>query len=365
MYGVFCREQARAVARREDVAVLTWRLDSTLRSPFRVDSAQEDGLHTFRVRFARGRVPRSTFAFKLAGCLAAVARLRRGGWWPDVIHAHEYVAGPVALTVGALTRAPVVVSEHYSGFALGTLPAREQRRARWAFEHAGVVCPVSRNLAEHIGALAPAARLEPVPNVVDTDVFVRPHTWPSSATPRLVTVGSLVEIKGHRHLVEALGRLRRAGRDLTLDVIGDGPLRPQLEALARTSGVDDLIAFHGTKSKAEVAAALGRADAFVLPSLWENLPCAMLEAMATGLPVVATAVGGVPEIVGPPQGILVTPGSSEALADAISALVDRIGDYDRVGLRAKAVDGFGYEAIARRWASVYRSIDGIGERVPA
>ena len=232
LYGVFCREQARAVARREDVAVLTWRLDPTLRVPFCVDVAHEDGLRTLRVRFARGRIPRSTFVFKLTGSLVALARLSRGGWWPDVIHAHEYVAGPVALTLGALTRAPVVVSEHYSGFALGTLPARERRRARWAFERARVVCPVSRDLAEHIRALAPAAKLNPVPNVVDTDVFVPGPTASPGDTPRLVTIGSLVEIKGHRYLVKAVGNLRRAGRDVSLDVIGDGPLRSE----ARSAG---------------------------------------------------------------------------------------------------------------------------------
>jgi glycosyltransferase involved in cell wall biosynthesis len=354
VYGVFCREQARAVGRLLDVAVLTWRFDSTLRVPFRLEVSDEEGLRTFRVRHAHARVPKGAFGCKLAGCLMALATLRRHGWAPDVIHAHQYVAGPVALSLGALIRAPVVFSEHYSGF--GSLPERERRRAKWAFERASLVCPVSEELTAHVRALAPAAKLESVPNVVDTDVFVSDGAERRNAPPRLVTVASLIERKGHRHLIAALAGLRQAGRSLPLDVIGDGPLRPELEALARSLRVDDLVTFHGAKEKADVAAALRRADVFVLASLWENLPCVMLEAMSTGLPIVATRVGGVPEVVDPGQGILVVPGSADALADGLGEIVSNLADYDREQLRAKAVSGFGYSAIARRWADVYASV---------
>ncbi len=351
VYGVFCREQARAVARILDVAVLTWRLDPALRVPFQLEVADEDGLRTVRVRHAHARVRYGTFGCKLAGSLLALARLRADGWTPDVIHAHQYVAGPVALSLGALTRAPVVFSEHYSGF--GSLPERERQRARWAFERASIVCPVSEELAAHVRTVAPGARLEPVPNVVDTDIFApcaarRPH-----AQTRLVTVGSLIERKGHRHLLGALARLRRGGRSLTLDVIGDGPLRSELEALARSIGVDDVVRFHGEKPKEDVAAAMRRADLFVLASLWENLPCVVLEAMSTGLPIVATYVGGIPEVLGADQGVLVAPGSSDALVEGLGEALGKVAGYDRDRLREKAVAGFGYAAIAQRWARVY------------
>ena len=81
--------------------------------------------------------------------------------------------------------------------------------------------------------------------------------------------------------------------------------------------MDDLIHFHGLRHKEGVAAALREADVFVLASLWETLSCALLEAMSTGLPIVATRVGGVPEVVGRREGILVAPGSSEALAGGL------------------------------------------------
>ena len=350
-FGTFCREQAHAVAGVADVAVLTWRADPTLRAvPAR--------------GVARGR------AVDLAGALcplvaaegglrvqarrllSALSRLARLGWTPDVIHAHEYDAGPLALTLGMIARAPVIISEHWSGFAVGALSDGQRRRAKRVFERAQLVCPVSHELAGRLSSLAPRAAIEAVPNVVDTDVFVFEDRGGRTAAPRLVTVGSLV-IKAHRNLVLAIGALRRAGLHVPLDIVGDGPLRGELERLAAETGVDHLVTFHGALPKAEIAAALRRADVFVLPSLWENLPCALLEGMATGLPVVATRVGGVAEVVGPEAGVLVSPDSPDALADGIATAIERLPGHDARRVREQVVARFGYAAVAERWRRLY------------
>jgi glycosyltransferase involved in cell wall biosynthesis len=354
--GVFCKEQAHAVAATDDVTVLAWRPERGLRAPFQIGVGHEDGLRTIRLRHANTRVPRSGFACKVAGLLAIVARLRRAHWRPDVVHAHEYTAAPVAFLLGAMTRAPVIFSEHYSGFALGALDGGEMRRARWAFEHAQMVCPVSASLARHIQVLTPGAAVEPVPNSVDTDVFVPNPVRRVARPPRLITVGSLKEVKGHRHLIEALAELRQRHQPLHLDVIGDGPLRSELEALAIRLAVDDLIAFHGAKAKGEVATALQQADVFVLPSLWETLSCALLEALSAGLPVVATNVGGIPEFVTEREGRLVTPGSAGALAAGILEVAESLERYDPHQLRATATARFSRQAVARQWAEVYASV---------
>jgi glycosyltransferase involved in cell wall biosynthesis len=356
LFGVFCREQARAVAEPHDVVVLTWSVDPTLRVPYRLEIADEEGLLTYRVRFARPRGGKAGFGFKLLGCIQALIRLRRVGWIPDVIHAHEYAAASTAVPLGALMGAPVVVSEHYSGFALGSLTASARRRARWGFEHAALVCPVSENLARHIGAVAPRARLEAVPNVVDTDTFRPAEDRRPGSSPRLVTVGSLVEIKGHRHLIGALSELRAQGHDVLLTIVGDGPLRATLERHADDLGVRDLVVFAGVMDKPAVAASLREADVFVLPSLWENMPCAVLEALSTGLPVVATRVGGLCEVVGPREGLLVPASSPEALADGLGRMLKNRAEYEAGHLRALAVARFGYAAIAHRWTHLYTTL---------
>jgi glycosyltransferase involved in cell wall biosynthesis len=99
-----------------------------------------------------------------------------------------------------------------------------------------------------------------------------------------------------------------------------------------------------------------RAHFFVLPSLWENAPHVLLEAMACGLPVVATDVGGVAEIVGEDAGVLVPPGDPAALAEAIAVMCERHDSYDAQALARRAEERYGYEAVAREWTEVYDAL---------
>ena len=353
-FGNFCREQARAVGDVHDVVVLAWRADQSVRFPFRIDERREQGILTFRLRFGHTRLPKVDGLLKLAGCIVVLLRLRRRGWRPDVIHAHEYVAGAPALLLGRLLRVPVVVSEHYSGFALGLVPDAERRRARSVFERAAAVCPVSGDLARRLQQLAPAARVEAVPNVVDADVFrpARTETRGTNGSLRLVTVGALVDVKDHRRLIEAMPALLQR-RAVTLDVVGDGPLLGELEELARSLGVDDSVRFLGRRAKDAVAEALRGSDVFVLPSRWENMPCALLEALACGLPAVASRVGGVPEVVDESNGVVFEAGSAQALADGVETVAARLDRYDREKIADAVRARYGYPAIGRRWSEVY------------
>ncbi len=140
---------------------------------------------------------------------------------------------------------------------------------------------------------------------------------------RLATVLRLDPIKGVRVLIDALAALSDSGRDLEAVIIGDGPLRAELEAEAADRGLGDAIRFAGYLSQDAVAEELRRADIFVLPSFAEGVPVVLMEAMASGLPVVATQVGGVSELVDHQEsGLLTPPGDIAALIDALARLID-------------------------------------------
>ena len=118
-------------------------------------------------------------------------------------------------------------------------------------------------------------------------------------------------------LLLALARLRRAGVDATLDMVGDGPLGPRLKRLADRLGLGPAVQFHGRCE--DVPARMAQATLLVLPSAFEGLPLVVLEAMAAGLPVVATRIGGTTEALGPDHPWLTPPGDSRALAAALAA----------------------------------------------
>jgi len=371
VFGSFCREQALALATRHDVVVLA---SEAVRSPdfaaFQLaDSVEPGGLRTFRLRYRRPRFRPAAMGFQLAGMLAALVRLRRAGWRPQVVHAHVYSAGPPALVLGALSRAPVVITEHFTGFQRGLITGYDRLTARVAFHLADLVAPVSEDLATHVRALAPGTAIEVVGNVVDTEVFHPPPDplpQPSAVGGRLLTVAAMAEKKGHRHLLEALASMPAGARPV-LELVGDGELRADLEARAQALGLGESVRFRGELPKEEVAALMRRVHVFVLPSLFENLPCVLIEAMASGLPCVATAVGGVPELLGE-HGLLCPPGDPPALARAIAGALDALGQRDQQAvatapawadaqsLARETRERFVYEAFARRWTGIYERL---------
>jgi len=360
--GVFCREQARVVARDHDVVVLA--SDAVVAPPFWVfelSDRVEGDLRTLRLRYRRPRFRPAAMACQLAGMLAALRRLRRQGWSPELIHAHVYSAGLPAVILGWVTGAPVVVSEHYTGFQRGLITGYDRFTARLAFRYADLVAPVSQDLARYVGALEPRARIQAVDNVVDTGVFhPGPHAGapPPGRPPRLLTVAALAEKKGHADLLEALARLAAEGSDATLDLVGDGELRLALEARSRQLGLAARVRFHGQRLPAEVAELMRQADLFVLPSHFENSPVVLIEAMASGLPAVATSVGGVPELAeAAPAGLwLAPPGDPAGLAKTIAHGLAQRGRVDPAALAAAARTRFGCEKIGATWNQIYQEL---------
>jgi glycosyltransferase involved in cell wall biosynthesis len=138
---------------------------------------------------------------------------------------------------------------------------------------------------------------------------------------RLLAVGRLEEEKGHRYLLEAVAALGERGEEVELELVGDGSARGRLTEQARRLGIADRVEFRGSVGQDLLHRHYAAADVFCLPSLGEGVPVVLMEAMAMGLPVVATRVGGVPELVGDgAHGILVAPTEVGELVEAIAAL---------------------------------------------
>lgn len=200
---------------------------------------------------------------------------------------------------------------------------------------------------------------------IDTTFFAPPATPRDGADDgalRLVAVGRLVEKKGFLDAVDAVAQLVADGRDVTLDILGEGPERPKLEDRIARVGIGGKVRLHGVARRDQVLAALHAADIALAPSVTAasgdaDAPVNTLkEAMATGLPVVATRHGGIPELVIPGEnGALVPERDPTALARAIADLADRRSDWARLGKagRRKVVSEYAREAIVRRMLETY------------
>lgn len=184
----------------------------------------------------------------------------------------------------------------------------------------------NRDLLE--GLLDPAIPVELVHCGIDTAAYeFRPRPLPATGPIRALCVASLQEYKGHRYLLEALTVGGPAVSRVELDLIGDGPLRAELVALASRAGIADRVRFRGACPESDVAAALAATDLFVLPSVVatdgqkEGLPVALMESLASGAPTVSTRLSGIGEIVMDGRtGLLCRPGDPGDLAGAIEQL---------------------------------------------
>ena len=273
------------------------------------------------------RVPWFVLAvYVLGGIFRVLAVVRRQG--PRLIYAHWVLpAGFIGALVSAWTGVPLVVHAH------GSDVHRHSRRgvgrwvARWTLARARLVLAVSRDMERRIVDRlgVPAARVRRISMGVDGGLFRPEAAAKSSNGPRLemLYVGDLDPCKGILSLARFVAESSRLEGVTSLHVVGDGVLRDELEALAAAHR--DTVVLHGRASQEDVAALMRhRADLLVLPSRGEGAPLAVMEALASGLPVLASPVGGIPDLVRDGEtGWLVPP---EDFCDRIGALVDRPQD---------------------------------------
>lgn len=289
---------------------------------------------------------------------AVVPRLRRAllDAVPDVVHTHLHALKYV-VAAGFIGRHPAVFH------TLHNLAERELERPSrilhgLAFRAGVAPVAIGEAVAESVRRTYRMPPRATIPNgIVVADFAARDGVRASirselglGATPALLTVGRLNPQKNHAGLLAALARTHT---EAVLLVAGDGALRPALEARAAELGLRDRVRWLGVRT--DVADLLAAADLFVLASDWEGNPLVVMEAMAAGRPVVATAVGCVPELVPAEAGILVPPGDALALARALDLVLGDPARLSELGLAARrsAIARFDAVVMARAYAKLF------------
>ena len=274
----------------------------------------------------------------------------------DVLHVHFYASARYFPLVKKRLRIPYVVTEHSTALTLESpdkkITKRGIRIASTVYREAAVVMPVSQSLLRAIKKLGLRGRFQVVSNPVDASLFRPSGNREPNEYVELVTVARLARVKAIDVLLHAVADLQ-ADLPARLTVIGSGPLEDELKRLRTELGLDDVVDFLGRRSREEIADHLNNSDIFVLASRAENLPVALIEALMSGLPVVATAVGGIPELVPPDRGRLVDKDDPVGLASALEATITELPTHDRVAAAKDALEKYSMEATGLALETVY------------
>jgi sugar transferase (PEP-CTERM/EpsH1 system associated) len=338
-----------------DPAVVRGSICSTTPADDHMRNLVDPRVPVFELRRREGNDPRLVWA------LYRLLRRER----PDIVHTHAWGTLLEGIVAARLARVPAVVhGEH------GTLQlqSRQLKAQRWAWLHADRILSVSSRLAERMSQEigVPLERIHVIRNGVNLERFQGAPTLSARSTFGLPAdidlvigaVGRLVDVKNHAGLVDAVVELRARGRRVAVVIAGDGPLRPQLEAQIAQHGLEDHVRLLG--HRADVEAVLGGLDVFVQSSSSEGMSNTILEAMAAGLPVVATHVGGADEmVVDGETGVLVPARDAVALANALDRLAEAATRraMGRAG-RARALAQFSLDRMIESYQSFYCEMAG-------
>jgi glycosyltransferase involved in cell wall biosynthesis len=320
----------------------------------------EDGIATRRLHGWNPGVRHAPGGRLWAALTASLAQqwIRHEGL-PDVIHAHNALwAGVAARAISGATGVPYVITEHSSQVLMEETSRAQRRGAIMAWRDAATVVAVSRPLADAV--MRHGIDVEVIPNPVDVEFFVPPTERDQDDATRFVTVANLNTNKAVDVLVQAFAEIAPTRPGARLDIVGDGPERTTLTQLARALAVGDRVTFHGARPRAEIRSLLWRSSCFVSTSRNETFGVAIAEALATGLPVIATRSGGPEDLLADGIGCLVPRDDRAAIAAAMRDFVTptpatRARARDRIVKRcAPSVVADRYSALFRRGLSSTR-----------
>jgi len=298
----------------------------------REDELSNSGVHVVELGFRPRSSGWRSYVVNFRALARLVMFLRRER--PQVFQAFLFAAYVIAAPAARLARVPVLVAGRRSlgYFKKGNRLALAVERiaTRWTDFLVANATAIADEVQRDEGV--PAAKISVIPNGMQRCEFepAEPADVPT-LLPVVLCVANLSAHKGHRHLLQACSALQSSGHPCTLVLIGEGPERVALERLAGRLGID--VRFLGART--DVAGFLARADVVVLPSLYEGSSNAVMEAMAAGRPVVATAVGGTPELL-EGRGVLVPPADADGLAEGLREVLSDGEAAADLGRKARA-----------------------------
>ena len=273
---------------------------------------------------------------------------------------HQHIAFPLGFFASRLAKKlniPFVISEQWSGY-LPEDNAYENPIPKYftqrSFKYAKAVSAVSQTLANAIVSKGLKEEATVIPNLIDAVFTNAPPAKRNNPIPRLIHVSSLNDReKNITCLIQALALVRQAHIDFRCSIVGDSEERSYFEHLVEQLNVEEQVSFLGTQTPAQLVGLYAESDFMVLTSNYETFGVVIVEALASGLPVVASRAGAIPELVNSSNGILFEVGNAVAAKDAIIEMIQHISRYSSQEIAASVTNTYSVPTIAQHFSELY------------
>jgi glycosyltransferase involved in cell wall biosynthesis len=360
--GNFVQKHAEAACLLNEVVVLAIVADETIHSIEVVENRRGE-LNEVLVYFPKKKAGflsfsklRSFLSYKKAFDIG-MKRVNQLVGPPDIVHLNViYPLGYFARKLKEKLGVPMVISEHASGFQGGAnaYPKVILSLAKKVLKSSACVMPVSNDLGERLKQLSPNITIKVIPNVVNEAIFIPSEEI--DVTNKFVHISTAFEpAKNLLGIIRTVKQLSIENANFSLHIISDGDVS-KAHQLARELGVlNSFVFFYPTMTTQEIAVFLKKCRALVLFSNFENFPCVIPEAFMAGIPVIATAVNGIPEYVNESNGILIQAKDEAGLLAAFKSLIDS-QPFDKETLRAYAMEHFSYAAVGQQLDEIYKEL---------
>lgn len=273
---------------------------------------------------------------------------------PDIIHAHFTLMGTIASDLAKEEGIPLVVTEHSSMINDGEIQSDLKSCAEEAYMSADIVIAVSEALANNIKKQM-GINCQVIPNIMGNKGFYNVRKVKHKGIG-FITTCNIIQHKWPVLLLEAFCVLKKKYEDIFLGFIGEGDQLCKIQEIIEREELSGCVICYGKKNREDIAEIYRHYDCFVLPSYRETFGVAYIEAMAAGLPVIATKCGGPEDFVDSNCGILITVDNQEELINAMTYMYHNIDKYNADTIRKMTKDKFSEEVIIQKIISVYKSI---------
>ncbi len=360
--GCFELDQAKALKEAgHDVVIMA--VDSRVRKFWRTPGIKKDvidGIKTYRLFTFPTSVIRHIFSFKIGINIEAQEALmlykyitkREGAF--DLIHAHFLSCIYYADFIKKKLKIPIIGTEHWSKVDSDINAPDVQYMGGKVYQNLERLITVSNSLRERILTHFNVDS-KMIHNLIDTS-YLQPLNNKKRKDFTIVLVGSLIKRKGFDFFIKAFGKSKLVGKNISVKIIGGGPEYQNLTDLISTLNLSKQISLEGQQSKNIIFKELEKAKIFVLPSRSENFSVSVLEALANGLPVIATICGGIRECIGETNGLLVEVDNEDQMVKALENMYDNYEKYDRQKIREECLSLYSPQSIAQQINEVYNSV---------